>query len=82
VWSRTCPVPCKGLETGGKLRPTVPRWLNEEPNRARVVAFTPAQPRDGAQGRVRQAAGFRTVAAHARLWGTGFQPIIARKLLE
>jgi DNA-nicking Smr family endonuclease len=40
----------KGLETGGTLRHMVPRWLNEEPNRARVVAFTPAQPRDGGAG--------------------------------
>ncbi len=40
----------KGLETGGTLRHMVPRWLNEEPNRARVVAFTPAQPRDGGSG--------------------------------
>jgi DNA-nicking Smr family endonuclease len=40
----------KGLETGGTLRRMVPRWLNEEPNRARVVAFTPAQPRDGGTG--------------------------------
>ncbi len=40
----------KGLETGGTLRHMVPRWLNEEPNRPRVVAFTPAQPRDGGTG--------------------------------
>jgi DNA-nicking Smr family endonuclease len=40
----------KGLETGGTLRHMVPRWLNEEPNRARVVAFTAAQPRDGGAG--------------------------------
>ena len=40
----------KGLGTGGTLRHMVPRWLNEEPNRARVVAFTPAQPRDGGAG--------------------------------
>jgi DNA-nicking Smr family endonuclease len=40
----------KGPETGGTLRHMVPRWLNEEPNRARVVAFTPAQPRDGGTG--------------------------------
>ncbi len=40
----------KGLETGGTLRHMVPRWLNEDPNRARVVAFTPAQPRDGGSG--------------------------------
>jgi len=40
----------KGLESGGTLRHMVPRWLNEEPNRARVVAFCPAQPRHGGSG--------------------------------
>jgi DNA-nicking Smr family endonuclease len=40
----------KGLESGGTLRHMVPRWLNEEPNRARVVAYTPAQPRHGGAG--------------------------------
>ena len=40
----------KGVETGGTLRHMVPRWLNEEPNRARVVAFCPAQPRHGGAG--------------------------------
>jgi DNA-nicking Smr family endonuclease len=40
----------KGLETGGTLRHMVPRWLNEEPNRARVVAYCPAQPRHGGSG--------------------------------
>ena len=40
----------KGIETGGTLRQMAPRWLNEEPNRARVVAFTPAQPHDGGAG--------------------------------
>lgn len=40
----------KGLESGGILRHMVPRWLNEEPNRARVVAFCPAQPRHGGSG--------------------------------
>jgi len=40
----------KGLESGGILRHMVPRWLNEEPNRARVVAFCPAQPRHGGTG--------------------------------
>ena len=34
----------------GVLRDAVPRWLNEAPNRARVLAFTPAQPRDGGAG--------------------------------
>ena len=40
----------KGLESGGILRHMVPRWLNEEPNWARVVAFCPAQPRHGGAG--------------------------------
>jgi DNA-nicking Smr family endonuclease len=40
----------KGLETGGTLRHMVPRWLNEEPNRARVLAFCPAQARHGGSG--------------------------------
>jgi len=40
----------KGLETGGTLRHMVPRWLNEEPNRARVVAYCPAQPHHGGAG--------------------------------
>ncbi len=40
----------KGLESGGILRHMVPRWLNEEPNRARIVAFCPAQPRHGGTG--------------------------------
>ena len=40
----------KGLESGGTLRHMVPRWLNEEPNRARVLAFCPAQPRHGGGG--------------------------------
>jgi DNA-nicking Smr family endonuclease len=40
----------KGLETGGTLRHMAPRWLNEEPNRARVLAYAPAQPRHGGSG--------------------------------
>jgi DNA-nicking Smr family endonuclease len=40
----------KGPESGGTLRQMVPRWLNEEPNRARVVAYCPAQPRHGGSG--------------------------------
>ena len=35
---------------GGVLRAGVPRWINEQPNRSRVLAFTPAQPRDGGAG--------------------------------
>jgi len=34
----------------GVLKHQTPRWLNEAPNRARVLAFTPAQPRDGGSG--------------------------------
>ena len=34
----------------GVLKTQTPRWLNEAPNRARVLAFTAAQPRDGGAG--------------------------------
>jgi len=34
----------------GVLRAAAPRWLNEAPNRARLLAFAPAQPRDGGAG--------------------------------
>lgn len=34
----------------GVLRRNVPRWLNQAPNRARVLAFSHAQPRDGGEG--------------------------------
>ncbi|HLZ66207.1 MAG TPA: Smr/MutS family protein [Aliidongia sp.] len=34
----------------GVLKNQTPRWLNELPNRARVLAFTAAQPRDGGSG--------------------------------
>jgi len=37
-------------EGGGVLRAQVPRWLNQAPNRARVLAFDYAQPRDGGMG--------------------------------
>jgi DNA-nicking Smr family endonuclease len=37
------------VETG-ILRSAVPRWLNEAPNRARILAFGAAQPRDGGGG--------------------------------
>ena len=43
----------KGLRadgTVGVLRSAVPGWLNQPPNRARVVAFTRAVPRDGGEG--------------------------------
>jgi DNA-nicking Smr family endonuclease len=35
---------------GGVLKSMTPRWLNEAPNRARVLAFTEAQPRHGGGG--------------------------------
>ena len=34
----------------GVLRAAVPRWLNEAPNRARLLAIAPATPRDGGTG--------------------------------
>jgi DNA-nicking Smr family endonuclease len=34
----------------GILRNAVPRWLNEAPTRARILAFGTAQPRDGGGG--------------------------------
>ncbi len=42
----------KGMwrEGAGILRENVPRWLNERPNRARVLAIAQAQPRDGGTG--------------------------------
>ena len=40
----------KGMESGGTLRHMVPRWLNEDANRERIVAFAPAQARHGGSG--------------------------------
>lgn len=42
----------KGLwrEESGILREMVPRWLNEAPNRGRVLAIAQAQPRHGGAG--------------------------------
>jgi len=42
----------KGGRTSGDgvLRAAVPRWLNEAPNRTRLLAFTPAQPKHGGAG--------------------------------
>jgi DNA-nicking Smr family endonuclease len=37
-------------ENGGILRQMVPRWLNQPPNRGRVVAISEAQPKDGGTG--------------------------------
>ena len=34
----------------GVLRRNVPRWLNQPPNRARILAFSHAQPKDGGEG--------------------------------
>ena len=36
--------------SSGVLREAVPRWLEEPANRARVIAYHPAQPRDGGGG--------------------------------
>jgi len=43
---------CLLLVTGksGVLRAEAPRWLNQAPNRGRLIAFTPAQPRHGGTG--------------------------------
>jgi len=40
----------KGREGKGVLRESVPRWLNEPALRARILALTNAQPRDGGSG--------------------------------
>ncbi len=37
-------------EGAGVLREAVPRWLNEPPNRARVLAISQSQPRHGGGG--------------------------------
>ena len=39
-----------GKDEGGVLRRMVPRWLNEPANRARILAFDQAQPKDGGLG--------------------------------
>ena len=39
-----------GTSAAGVLRAAVPRWLNEAPNRARLLAFAAAQPKDGGAG--------------------------------
>ena len=39
-----------GKSAGGVLRTEVPRWLNQTPNRARVLAFDWAQPKHGGDG--------------------------------
>lgn len=41
----------KGLTPGsGVLRDAVPRWLNEDPLRKMILAFSHAQPKDGGEG--------------------------------
>ena len=40
----------KGLASGGILRDQVPRWLNQAPNRGRVLAFDYARPQHGGAG--------------------------------
>lgn len=37
-------------EGGGVIRNEVPHWLNLAPNRARILGFAQAQPRDGGTG--------------------------------
>ncbi len=37
-------------QAGGVLRQSVPRWLSETPLREKVLAWQPAQPRDGGEG--------------------------------
>jgi DNA-nicking Smr family endonuclease len=37
-------------ETGGVLRAQVPKWLNQPPNRDRILAFDHAQSKDGGLG--------------------------------
>jgi DNA-nicking Smr family endonuclease len=39
-----------GTREIGILKSAVPRWLNEAPNRARILAITEAQPKDGGGG--------------------------------
>jgi DNA-nicking Smr family endonuclease len=39
-----------GTSAGGVLRAAVPRWLNEAPNRARLLAVAAAQPKHGGAG--------------------------------
>ena len=40
----------QGKQEGGVLRGRVPQWLNQAPNRGRVLAFDYAQQRDGGTG--------------------------------
>jgi DNA-nicking Smr family endonuclease len=40
----------KGRDGDGVLRAQVPRWLNEAPNRGRILGFSFARPQDGGDG--------------------------------
>ncbi len=40
----------RGGEGAGVLRAALPRWLNAEPVRARILAFAPSQAKDGGAG--------------------------------
>jgi DNA-nicking Smr family endonuclease len=40
----------RGMRHGGTLRSMTPRWLDEAPNRARVLAFAQAQLHHGGEG--------------------------------
>src|SRR3546814_11465302 len=42
----------KGTRGEGVLRAAVPRWLNEPPERSRVLSFSSAHPRHGGAGRL------------------------------
>lgn len=58
AWAQTAGKRCvlvvtgRGLakRDGGVLRRAVPQWLNQAPNRARILAFDQAQPRHGGAG--------------------------------
>jgi DNA-nicking Smr family endonuclease len=41
-----------GSSAAGVLRAAVPRWLNEAPNRARLLAIAAAQPKHGGAGAI------------------------------
>jgi DNA-nicking Smr family endonuclease len=49
-WRCVLVITGKGARGGGVLRAAVPRWLNEWPNRQRLLAFAPGQPKDGGGG--------------------------------
>lgn len=40
----------RGVRHGGTLRGMTPRWLDEAPNRQRILAFTQAQLQHGGEG--------------------------------